>query len=117
MAFSIAQISDTHLSREKPFFVANFARVGEALARERPDLVINSGDISLDGATNASDLREAQLLHDALALPCRFIPGNHDLGDNVDVPDAHGGTITMERRARYVDQFGDDWWFVDAPGW
>jgi len=117
MAFRIAQVSDTHLSREKPFFVANFARVGEAVAREQPDLVINSGDISLDGASNESDLREARRLHDAMGSPCRFIPGNHDLGDNVDVPGAHGGAITAERRARYLNHFGQDWWSLDAPGW
>ena len=50
MTFRIAQISDTHLSDAKPFFVDNFIRIGEALRESRPDLVVNSGDISLDGA-------------------------------------------------------------------
>jgi hypothetical protein len=30
MTFRIAQISDTHLSEAKPFFVDNFVRIGEA---------------------------------------------------------------------------------------
>ena len=51
MTFRIAQISDTHLSDTKPFFVDNFVRVGEALRESKPDLVLNSGDITLDGAS------------------------------------------------------------------
>lgn len=116
MAFRIAQISDTHLSAAKPFFVANFRRVGEALARERPDLVVNTGDISLDGASDAADLSEARRLHDALGLPARFIPGNHDIGDNVEVPGVEQ-PIDAARRARYVEHFGADWWCTEAPGW
>jgi 3',5'-cyclic AMP phosphodiesterase CpdA len=79
MTFRIAQISDTHLSDDKPFFVDNFVRIGEALRVERPDLVLNSGDISLDGASSESDLAAARVLHDAIGLPLRFLPGNHDL--------------------------------------
>jgi 3',5'-cyclic AMP phosphodiesterase CpdA len=116
MAFRIAQISDTHLSAAKPFFVANFRRVGEAVARERPDLVINTGDISLDGASDDSDLIEARRLHDALALPMRYLPGNHDIGDNVEIPDLDQ-PIDDTRRAHYLRHFGDDWWVAQAPGW
>lgn len=116
MAFRVAQISDTHLSADKPFFVANFKRIGEALAHELPDLVINTGDISLDGASGDGDLAEARRLHDALTLPYRCIPGNHDIGDNADVPNVHQ-TLNAERRARYLFHFGPDWWRTDAPGW
>jgi hypothetical protein len=45
MAFWIAQISDTHLSLEKPFFVENFRRIRDALASSRPDLAIASPPI------------------------------------------------------------------------
>ena len=116
MAFRIAQISDTHLSGEKPFFVANFRRISEAVAREQPDLVVNTGDISLDGASGEADLIEARRLHDAIASPLRCIPGNHDIGDNVDVPELEQ-PIDDDRRARYRRHFGDDWWATDAPGW
>ena len=116
MTFRVAQISDTHLSAEKPFFVANFKRIGEALTRELPDLVINTGDISLDGASGDADLAEERLLHDALGISYLCIPGNHDLGDNVDVPAAHQ-PVDAERRARYLRHFGRDWWHVDVPGW
>jgi 3',5'-cyclic AMP phosphodiesterase CpdA len=117
MTFRIAQISDTHLSDEKPFFVDSFRRVGEALRADRPDLVLNSGDISLDGSSKEGDLAAARALHDELDLPLRFLPGNHDLGDSQDGPTHGEKTINAARRARYVAHFGDDWWTLDVPGW
>jgi 3',5'-cyclic AMP phosphodiesterase CpdA len=117
MTFRIAQISDTHLSADKPFFVDNFVRIGEALRADRPDLVLNSGDISLDGASNEGDLAAARALHDGLGLPVRFLPGNHDLGDSQDAPSHGEGAIDAWRRARYVRHFGADWWSFDVAGW
>ncbi len=117
MTFRIAQISDTHLSDGKPFFLDNFVRIGEALRKDRPDLVLNSGDISLDGASEESDLAAARALHDGLGLPLRFLPGNHDLGDCQDAPSHGEGTIDATRRDRYCRHFGSDWWSLDVPGW
>ena len=117
MVFRIAQVSDTHLSATKPFFVSNFRRVSEAIARDAVDLVVNTGDISLNGADEDADLAEARRLHELLPSRVKFIPGNHDLGDNQDVVGAHGGTITAGRRDRYVSHFGADWWRMDVPGW
>ncbi|MBS0521464.1 MAG: metallophosphoesterase [Proteobacteria bacterium] len=115
--FRIAQISDTHLSDDKPFFVDNFVRVGEALRASRPDLVLNSGDITLDGASSEADMAAARLLHDGLGLPIRFLPGNHDLGDSQDAPGHGEAAIDAMRRERYVSYFGSDWWWFDVPGW
>lgn len=126
MTFRIAQISDTHLSDHKPFFVDNFRRIAEVIRRSAPDLVLNSGDISLDGATSnaaraESDLAAARRLHDGIGLPLRFLPGNHDLGDSQDAPAYGGGHeeshIDAARRARYLRHFGEDWWWFDVPGW
>lgn len=118
MTFRIAQISDTHLSRERPFFSGSFARVAAHLGAERPDLVINSGDMALDGPSRESDLAEARGLHDAIGLPCRFIAGNHDCGESQDAP-VHPALspITHERRERYLKHFGEDFWLLDVPGW
>ena len=117
MTFRIAHISDTHLSGAKPFFTENFRRIGEAIADVDPDLVLNSGDISLDGASNEDDLAAARALHDELGLPMRFLPGNHDLGDNHDAPGHGEHPISAERRDRYVRHFGSDWWALQVPGW
>ena len=56
MTVRIAQISDTHLSRGRPFFIGNFERIADDLRLRKPDIVINSGDLSLDGADVEDDL-------------------------------------------------------------
>jgi 3',5'-cyclic-AMP phosphodiesterase len=117
MTFRIAQISDTHLSDRKPFFVDNFVRIGQAIRQTATDLVLNSGDISLDGAGHEDDLVAARRLHDRLAMPMRFLPGNHDLGDSQDSPGHGEASIDVTRRDRYVRHFGPDWWSFDVPGW
>src|SRR3990167_9272439 len=117
MTFRLAQISDTHLSDDKPFFVDNFVRIGEALRKTRPDLVLNSGDVSLDGASNEADLLAARALHDGLDLPVRYLPGNHDLGDSQDAPSQGEGGSDALRRAPSPSHFGADWWTLDVPGW
>ena len=117
MTFRIAQISDTHLSDAKPFFVDNFVRVGEALRESKPDLVLNSGDITLDGASREGDLAAGRALHESLGLPVLYLPGNHDLGDSQDAPGHHESPIDAERHARYRAHFGSDWWSFEVPGW
>ena len=72
--FRLTQISDTHLARRLQKLTDNFHRVSEHIDATRPDLVINSGDISWDGPTSRSDLEFAEELHDALPVPCRFCP-------------------------------------------
>lgn len=117
MTFRIAQISDTHLGRDKPFFAANFTSACAAVAASRPDLVINTGDVSLDGAGAESDLVEARRLHEALGPPIRFIPGNHDIGETHDLPQSAEQRVSSETRARFVRHFGDDFWLLDVPAW
>lgn len=117
MAFRIAQISDTHLSATKSYFVENFRRVTEAVGAAGCDLLLNTGDISLDGAESAADLHEARRLHDGTGLPVRFVPGNHDLGDSQELGSQAHRPIDPARRARYIRRFGPDWWSIDVPGW
>lgn len=119
MTFRITQISDTHLSAERSFFVDNFTRVAAHIAADPPDLVVNTGDMTLDGVQRESDLADARQLHDdAFGAPCRFIPGNHDLGEAQDAPPHPGCVpISAERRARYIRHFGEDFWCLDVPGW
>src|SRR6266700_7789111 len=80
--FRLTQISDTHLGRRFPGLIANFQRVSEHIDADRPDLVINTGDVSFDVPTSRDDVEFAKSLHDALPVACRYLPGNHDIGDN-----------------------------------
>ncbi len=115
MITRIAQISDTHLSRTKPYFRTNFDLVAEHLRGERPDIVINTGDLALDGADAEADLDEARDAHAGLGLECRLLPGNHDVGDHLDV--ARRQPVNAERLARYLRIIGPDGWTIDIPGW
>lgn len=118
MTYRVVHISDTHLSGSRPFFVANFLRVCEHVARAGHDLVLNTGDISLDGATSEKDLADSRRLHNGLGLSVRYIPGNHDVGESQGAP-AHAAlpVIDPDRRKRYLDYFGPDYWRLDVPGW
>lgn len=115
MTTTIAQISDTHLSDDRPYFNANFERLAEALRAAKPDLVINTGDATLDGCDREADLRCAKAMHDALGLPYHVIPGNHDTGDSRNVGSRQA--IDDVRRERYLEVFGADRWSRDVPGW
>ncbi|MDX2201524.1 MAG: metallophosphoesterase [Hyphomicrobiaceae bacterium] len=118
MTFRIAQISDTHLGAAKPDFVPGFAGVAAHVNASRPDLVVNSGDMSLDGAAVEDDLAEARRLHGLIEAPVRYLPGNHDLGEGADTPAPAGHPVVSEaRRAVYVSHFGPDYWCLDAGGW
>jgi 3',5'-cyclic AMP phosphodiesterase CpdA len=44
----IVQISDTHLSPDKPHFVENWAPLAAWIADQHPDLVIHTGDVTAD---------------------------------------------------------------------
>ena len=116
--FRLTQISDTHLARRLQKLTDNFHRVGEYIDATRPDLVVNSGDISFDGPTSRADLEFAKELHDALPVPCRHLPGNHDIGDN---PTAVGPVpkqpATEECRKNYLSVVGNDRWRFDESGW
>jgi 3',5'-cyclic AMP phosphodiesterase CpdA len=116
--FRLTQISDPHLARRLPTLTGNFHRVSEYIDATRPDLVINSGDLAFDGPTNHDDLEFARTLHDALPVECRYIPGNHDIGDNpTKVGPPPSQPVTEQSRQAYLSTFGEDRWRFEAAGW
>ncbi|CAN5507350.1 metallophosphoesterase [soil metagenome] len=116
--FRLTQISDSHLSGRMPQFSANFDRVCDYIDATRPDLVINSGDVGFDGPEHGDDLDFAKLRHSALPVDCRYLPGNHDIGDN---PTQAGETpsqlVSEANRDAFLSVFGEDRWRFDAAGW
>ena len=77
----IIQISDTHLSPGKAHFIDNWAPLARWIAEQRPDLVIHTGDVTVDGADVDADLEYAAGLLRALGVRFRAVTGNHDVGD------------------------------------
>jgi 3',5'-cyclic AMP phosphodiesterase CpdA len=116
--FRLTQISDTHLARRLTTLTDNFHRVSEHIDATRPDLVVNSGDLAFDGPTQGDDLEFAKMLHDALPVPCRYLPGNHDIGDN---PTAVGPVPTHPATEAHLQSFrsviGEDRWRFEQAGW
>jgi alkaline phosphatase D len=108
----IIQISDTHLSRGKPHFAANWPPLAAWIAAQNPDLVIHTGDVTIDGADVEDDLRYAAELMRSLGVRFRAVPGNHDVGD----AGKPRQPVTAERLARWRAYFGPDWWVEDAEG-
>ena len=116
--FRLTQISDTHLAHWLPRLTQNFERVCDYIDATRPDLVVNSGDVAWDGPGNASDLEYARQLHEALPVPCRYLPGNHDIGDNpTQIGPAPSHPVTEKDRQAFISVFGEDRWRFDAAGW
>jgi 3',5'-cyclic AMP phosphodiesterase CpdA len=116
--FRLTQISDTHLARRLTKLTDNFHRVAEHIDATRPDLVINSGDVAFDGPTSPADLEFAKGLHAELPVACRYLPGNHDIGDN---PTAVGPVPPHPASEQYLQSFraiiGEDRWRFDEAGW
>ena len=115
-AFRLIQVSDTHLGHTRPWFAPNFHAMARIISMLRPDLVVNTGDISFNGAELDEDLAFARACHADLGVPLRAIPGNHDVGDNPWKPGIPQ-PITEERLLRYRSHFGDDYWLHDAGRW
>lgn len=93
----VLQISDTHFGTEQPQVVE--ALVGLAL-RQRPDLVVLSGDITQ--RARPAQFRAARAFVDRLGAPVLAIPGNHDIA-LFDL-----WSRLMRPYARYAAAFGQD---------
>jgi 3',5'-cyclic AMP phosphodiesterase CpdA len=116
--FRLTQISDPHLARRYQKLTDNFHRLSEHIDATRPDLVINSGDLAFDAPTNRDDLEFARELHNALPVACRYLPGNHDVGDNpAAVGPAPSSPVTEADRQIFLALFGEDRWRFEAAGW
>jgi 3',5'-cyclic AMP phosphodiesterase CpdA len=108
----IIQISDTHLSPGKAHFANNWPPLAAWITAQNPDLVIHTGDVTVDGADLEEDLRHAAELMHSLGVPFRAVPGNHDVGDA-----GHASQpVTDERLARWRTYFGLDRWVEDIEG-
>jgi 3',5'-cyclic AMP phosphodiesterase CpdA len=105
----IVQISDTHLSRDKPQYMDNWPPLAAWIADQRPDLVIHTGDVSFDGAGGGADLSYCAGLLDELGIRTRAVPGNHDVGDARDA----NQPVNAERLGAWRRHFGPDRWVED----
>ncbi|MGG5811745.1 metallophosphoesterase family protein [Falsiroseomonas sp. CW058] len=112
----ILQITDTHLSaRNGGLFRDNIARIAEAVAATPPDLVMATGDISLDGADRDEDLDFAVAALRELPWPLMILPGNHDTGSHARFMPRQ--PVDDARMARWRRIAGPGRGVVDLEGW
>ncbi|MBV2143613.1 metallophosphoesterase [Falsochrobactrum sp. TDYN1] len=109
----LIQITDTHLGRGKAHFNENWEPLAAWIAAETADLIIHSGDISVDGADVEDDFLFCRELMGDIAAPMLVIPGNHDVGE----PKNPHQPVNAERLARWNRYFGADHWVKDIEDW
>jgi 3',5'-cyclic AMP phosphodiesterase CpdA len=103
----------THLSPTKSHFVDNWAPLAAWIKAAHPDLVIHTGDVTIDGADSDAHLHHCAGLLRLREIPVRVVPGNHDVGD----ANHNHQPINADRLVRWQRHFGPDRWFVDFGGW
>lgn len=109
----IVHITDTHLSPLKRHFTANWEPLVAFVRTQAPDLVVHTGDISVDGADVEADLAHVADLLGALPAPVLCVPGNHDIGD---LPGTRQ-PVDARRLARWRRLIGPEHWVHDAGDW
>ncbi len=105
----ILQISDTHVSQDKPRFLDNWRPLAAWIAAQHPDLVIHTGDVTVDGAGTEADLAFGARLIGELGIRTRAVPGNHDVGDARDASQP----VNAARLGAWRRHFGLDRWVED----
>jgi 3',5'-cyclic AMP phosphodiesterase CpdA len=112
----IIQVSDTHVSGKRAYFLDNWDLFVEAMRAEPPDLIVHSGDLSFDGAGDADDLAFAAGEMARLPQPWVSIPGNHDIGES-HVAIRLQQPTNADRRATWQKHFGPTAWVRDLGAW
>jgi 3',5'-cyclic AMP phosphodiesterase CpdA len=112
----IVQVSDTHVSRKRAYFVDNWDVFVDEMQHQPPDLIVHSGDVSFDGADDEDDIAFARQEKDCLRAPWKAIPGNHDIGES-PLALRLGQPVNAERMARWQRHYGASRWCHDIGEW
>lgn len=109
----IIQITDTHLSPDKPHFNGNWEPLAAWITRTGADLVVHTGDLTIDGADQEDDIAFSMELMRQLPIPMLIVPGNHDVG-HLPGSDQPVNAARLERWRRLA---GPDYWVSDHDNW
>lgn len=112
----IIQVSDTHVSRKRAYFMDNWRYFIDEMQASPPDLIVHSGDLSFDGAGDEDDLAFAAAEHKRLPAPWISVAGNHDVGES-PLAVRLNQPINDERIARWRRHIGPQWWVRDVGAW
>jgi alkaline phosphatase D len=109
----IIQITDTHFSPSKPHFNGNWEPLADWIEKSGADLVVHTGDLTVDGADKDEDIRFCMDLMRQISVPMLIVPGNHDVGHLPGSPQP----VNATRLARWRDLVGPDYWAEDIANW
>jgi alkaline phosphatase D len=109
----IVQITDTHFSPTKPHFNGNWEPLASWIEESGADLVIHTGDLTVDGADRDDDIAFCMDLMRSISKPMLLVPGNHDVGH---LPGSLQ-PVNAERLERWRRLAGPDYWSEDAGAW
>ncbi|MCV9967249.1 metallophosphoesterase [Pararhizobium sp. BT-229] len=109
----IVQITDTHLSPNKTHFNGNWEPLLDWIFQTGADLVIHTGDLTVDGADQEDDITFSMDLMRQLSMPVLIVPGNHDVG-HLPGSDQPVDAARLERWRRLA---GPDYWVSDHGNW
>ena len=112
----IVQVSDTHISRNRAYFVDNWDVFVHEMEGAPPALIVHSGDVSFDGAADEDDVAFARSEKNRLAAPWLAIPGNHDIGES-PLAVRLQQSIDAERMDRWRRHYGPSRWCRDIGAW
>jgi alkaline phosphatase D len=109
----IIQITDTHFSPSKPHFNGNWEPLADWIEKSGADLVIHTGDLTVDGADKDEDIGFCMDLMRQISVPMLIVPGNHDVGH---LPGSLQ-PVNEIRLARWRNLVGPDYWAEDVANW
>ncbi len=111
-------VADSHLAPEAHAFNRNWAAVGTFVRASNADLTVHLGDVTVDGLGDPAQFTHVRAISASWPTPIRYLPGNHDIGDN---PPGPGVTAKHPLDSARIDDFhaafGPDYWVFDADGW
>ncbi|WP_426131171.1 metallophosphoesterase family protein [Pararhizobium sp. PWRC1-1] len=109
----VIQITDTHLSPSKPHFNGNWEPLAAWIRGTGADLVVHTGDLTVDGADQEDDIAFSMELMRQLPMPVLIVPGNHDVG-HLPGSDQPVDAVRLERWRRLA---GPDYCVSDHDNW
>ncbi len=71
----IIQITDTHFSPDKPHFNGNWAPLLTWIEETGADLIVHTGDLTVDGADKDDDITFSMDLMRQVSIPMLIVPG------------------------------------------
>ncbi|MCZ6741892.1 MAG: metallophosphoesterase, partial [Alphaproteobacteria bacterium] len=73
--FELVQVTDTHLSGTRAYFLDNWEVFVREMENDPPDLIINTGDVSLRGSDDEEDIAFARAEMERLPSKVLVLPG------------------------------------------